>query len=165
MGGEVVVFFHRQYLGDDLAGGKVAGEAPFGRQAEGAPYFAADLRRDADGVLCLLLDVALPVELGLLHLEPYRLDRLAVGKLEEVLDGAVGRLLFPDDLQRHQQELLVQLLAQRLGDVLHLVEAVDVPVVDPAEDLLGAEGGFDDFGKLLLRVIEDRRLRHGQAPL
>ena len=94
---------------------------------------------------------------------PHRLDRLAVGQLEEILDGAVRPGSLPAPRGQHgQRSLLCQAGAQRLGQVGHLVDRPRPLLLNPPEELFGAEGAFPHRSQSCAssgRVIDARSYR------
>ena len=114
-------------LGADLPRLQVAHPARLGGGAKAAAHPAAHLGGDADGG---------PVVVA----HDHRLDAVAVGHPQQVLDGAVLCLLPALDGGRGDVELLLQLCQQGLGLVGHGGKAVRQLLVDPVEDLLCPEG-------------------------
>ena len=130
-----------QHLVEDLARGQVAAELHRAGGAERAGQRAAGLRGDADRAAA----VAVAHQHGL--------DGAAVVGVEERLDGAVGAVRLVDELERGERHLGGQPLAQRGGQVGHLVVAARA-VGRPAPHLAGAEGGLAGGGE---RVVEQLR--------
>ena len=103
-------------------------------RAERARQRAARLRGDADGAAA----VAVAHQHGL--------DGAAVVGVEQRLDRAVGGVRLVDELERGERHLGGQPLAQRGGQVGHLVVAARA-VGRPAPHLAGAEGGLAGGGQ------------------
>ena len=127
-----------QRLVEDLVGAEVAAELHLPGGAEGAGERAARLRGDADR--------AAPVAVAHQH----RLDRPAVGGVEERLDGAVVGFRLGLDRERRERHLRGQPLAQRRRQVGHLLVGAG-PARDPLPDLGGAVGGLAGRGERLSR--------------
>src|SRR5690606_33603413 len=106
---------------------QVAVEALGGSRAEGAVEAATDLRGHAQGAAPLVGDV-------------HGLDGvLAIGAhRQQPLVGAVGGGLVEHDVGDDDLGMRMQLGAQRLAEVGHLVEVGDIAVVDPLHHLVGA---------------------------
>ena len=112
-----------EHLFDDFAGGQVADEAVDARGAEGAAHRTADLRADAGGAVFLVVA------------QQDALDPLGVAEFEQEFLGAVGRLAVIDDAGGPDLELGGQLIAQRDGQVGHLVEAGGPLLEEPLSHL------------------------------
>ena len=121
--------------------GERAGEAGQAGCTESASHGAPGLGGDADGEL---------VPIG--HADG--LDRDPIGKLEQILAGAVlGDLL--DKLGGDAEgEGLVQLLAQGCGKVCHLIERTNVLLMKPLIELFSAKRRLAQLGHELLELIE-----------
>ncbi len=128
-------------LVDHLLSGERAREAREARCAERAAHGAAGLRRDAHREL-----------VAVWHAD--RLDRDAVGKLEQVLAGAVLRNLLHQLLGNIEGEALGELLAQCSREVGHIVKRTYVLLVNPLVELLGAKCGLAKLLDEVREVIE-----------
>ena len=67
------------------------------------------------------------------------LDGIAIADVEQPLDRAVGRFVLGDDGQALDAGAAFELVPQRLRQVGHLSEVAGALLVDPAEQLGGAE--------------------------
>jgi hypothetical protein len=115
-------------LGDDFTGGQVAAEALVPGGAEAAAHRTTGLRRNAQRAT---------VVFGNEH----SLDGIAVAHVEQPLDGAVGgacSVMTGRPADGRSRELV----AQRLGQIAHLVEVGGAALVDPAKQLRGAKALF-----------------------
>jgi len=112
-----------QRLGDNFAAGEVAMETHLTGGAEGAAYGATHLSGDAGGAAALVP-------------HQYCLDSLAVCQAEQVLAGVpIGRLHCVHHLRYADDRLRRQSLAQRSGQVGHLVEGGRQMDVEPLPEL------------------------------
>ena len=128
-------------LGQDLARAQVATEPLVPGGTEAAAHGAAGLRRDAQGA---------PVVLG----NEDRFHRIACADVEQPLDGTVSRLMFAHHRQQGQFTTTGQLLAQRAREVGHDIEVARALLVDPAEQLDGAETLLTQAGAECRQPVE-----------
>ena len=130
----------------DLPRLQIADPARLGRGAEAAAHPAAHLGGDTDGGT-----VVIPHD--------HRLDAVAVGHPQQVLDGAVFGLLPALDGGRGDVEPFFQLCDQGLGLVGHSGKPGRQLLVHPVEDLFCPEGrlahSFQLGGQLLHRQGRD----------
>ena len=155
------------YLADDLGGPQVPDQAHSGRGAEAAAHAAAGLARDAQGE-----PVARATRTFDLRDED-ALDRrrapadLGVGReMEQQLARAVRSLRDDRRIEATDRERRCQPRAQRLGQVLHVVEPGNGLAVDPGEDLprpvrrlTGVDAPRLELGR---RQVLDITRRHGR---
>ncbi len=132
----------------DLARGQVAGQPHGGGEAELAADRAADLGGDAE---------RLARQLGQVD----RLEQLAVLGPPGPLDGAVHRALLARPLQGGEAGPPPQLLAQRPGEVGHLLQRGRALLVQPAVELAGPERALPQAGEQLPQQLERQRPQVG----
>ena len=113
-------------LGQDLARAEVAAEALVTRGAEAAAHGTAGLGRHAQRA---------PVIFG----NENGFDGIAVPHVEQPLDRSIGRHMLGQNRQGRDVGTRLELLAQGLGQIAHLVEIAGASLVDPAEQLRCAE--------------------------
>jgi hypothetical protein len=72
----------------------------------------------------------------------HRFDGVAIAHIEQPLDGAVGGNVLTDHGQGRDMRMGFEFLAQRLGQIAHLIEIRSAPLVYPAEQLGGPKAFF-----------------------
>ena len=122
------------HLADDLACGQIAHELLRAGVAEAAGQRAADLARNAQGAAVFLGDID--------GLDLLPAAARVGGEPQQPFAGAVGGNLLGDDLKPADAEMLVQRLAQLLGDIGHGGEGGDAAMIDPAPDLAHAHAAL-----------------------
>ena len=137
-------------LVEDLRGGQVPAEPHLPGRAERARQRAAGLGRDADR----------PAAVAVAH--QHRLDRLAVGGVEERLHRAVARLRLALDLERREGNVLGELGAERRRGRSSSRRSPAAPRGRPVPDLAGAVGGLAALGEEGASGARDPRA-HGSA--
>ena len=139
-GVEVIAHVHDLLV--DLCGREGARKASGTGGAEGAAHGAAGLGAGTHGK-------------AVLGGHADALDGDTIGVAQQVLAAAVRRDLAGNLLHASYADLGGKRLAQRLGQVGHLVQRTDILVPDPVLDLLGAEAGLpqglDELRELLVR--------------
>ena len=129
-------------LVEDLRRCQVAAELHRPGGAERAGERATRLRRDADRASSVAVA------------HQHRLDRVAVVRAEERLDGAVARLLLPGHGEGRERDAVGKRIAEHGGHVRHRVVAGDAPR-SPLPDLARAVGG--------LAAVAHRRLEQSDV--
>ena len=121
--------FGKPHLDDNFAGGEVAVKARVASGAEGAGQGAACLRGDAEGAAVVFRDKD-------------GFDAVAAVVAENPFACAVAGGFVGDDGREAQFGDVFQFFAQRFAEVGHRVKVGDALVVNPFQQLFGAEGFF-----------------------
>ncbi len=116
----------QHHLADDLARGEVAHQLHRAGVAEGTVQSAADLRGYAERTARLVRD-------------EHHLVIVPVRGAQQPLAGAIDRVLGFDNLRPPDHEALAEPRAHGFCNVGHRLEIGDAAVVDPVEDLFGAQ--------------------------
>ena len=132
----------------DLRGGKRPRETTLSGRTEHATHCATCLRRGADG------EAVLRGHADALHGD-------AVGETKQVLAAAIARELTGYLRRATKAEALGKLLAERLGDVRHVIERGDVLRPDPLSNLLCAKAGLAEGRDELLDFLRVERAQVG----
>ena len=121
--------FGEPKLGDDLARGQVAAKTLMPRRAKTAAYRAARLTGNAQRIAILLRN-------------ENSFNRVAMAHIKQPFDRAVAALLLGEHLERRDVRDALELIAQGFGQITHLRKIVRALLMNPAIQLLGAEGFF-----------------------
>ena len=128
-------------LGQDFAGAEVARKALMAGGAKAAAHGTTGLRRHAQRAT---------VGFG----DEHRFHRVATAHVEEPFDRAVARLLAREHRQRRDVTDAGELVAQAARQVGHLGEIGRTALVDPTEQLGGAEALFTELFAKRSQAVE-----------
>ena len=118
--------FGKPQLRQNFTGRQIAAETLVAGGAKTATHRTARLRRHTQSA-------------AIVFGNEHGFHRIAVTHIEQPLDGAVSRVVTRDGCERQNLRADLELFAQRLGQIGHLVEVLCAFLVDPAKQLGGSE--------------------------